>query len=148
MSMEKQEYLKRQRERRSANGNADTRRYEKTKKGFLMRLYRNMKSRVGGIQKQKAHLYAGKDLLPKEDFYAWAETSKDFHEMFSVWESSEYSRKLCPTVDRIDSTIGYVESNMRWLTHSENSRLGCVSNQRQYTKNGNRPNRWANLSKK
>lgn len=63
--------------------------------------------------------------------------------MFSTWEESKYNRKLTPTVDRIDSTLGYLESNMRWLTHSENSRLGGMANQSLYTLNGNRPNRWA-----
>jgi hypothetical protein len=31
--------------------------YEKTPKGYLMRTYRNMKSRVLGIQHKKAHIY-------------------------------------------------------------------------------------------
>lgn len=139
MIMEKEEYLKRQREYRASNGNASTARYEKTKKGFLMRLYRNMKSRIAGIQKAKHHLYKDKDLLSKEDFYKWANSSEEFHSMFLVWEESKYNRKLTPTVDRIDPTLGYSKPNMRWLTHSENSRLGAISNQRLYTLNGNRP---------
>lgn len=101
--------------------------YEKTKKGFLVRLYRNMKSRILGIQKKKAHLYKGKDILSKEDFYQWADSSKDFHSLFLTWEENSYHRKLTPTVDRIDSHGGYLVSNMRWLTHSENSRLGSLS---------------------
>jgi hypothetical protein len=43
--------------------------YEKTKKGFLMRKYRNMQSRVTGIQKKKAHLYKDLYLLPREQYY-------------------------------------------------------------------------------
>jgi hypothetical protein len=38
--------------------------------------------------------------------------------------SSGYDRKLTPTVDRINTELGYEIHNMRWLTHSENSRLG------------------------
>ncbi len=86
-----------------------------------MRLYRNMKSRTGGVQHKKAHLYKGLYLLDKESFYEWAKSSYEFHDMFSQWEASNYDRKLTPTVDRIDSSIGYVISNMRWLTHSVNS---------------------------
>ena len=67
--MTKEEKLKWQRERRKNNGNASTKKYEKTKNGFLMRCYRNMKSRITGVQKQKAHLYVGKSLLEKELFY-------------------------------------------------------------------------------
>lgn len=63
-----EERNKNQRERRQRNGNAYTRKYEKTKSGFLVRLYRNMLSRVSGIQRAKYHLYAGCSLLPKMSF--------------------------------------------------------------------------------
>lgn len=106
-------------------GNAPTKRYEKTKKGFLVRAYRNMKSRVSGIQ-GKQHLYEGKALLDKADFYEWALSSKDFHALFSNWEQSNYERKLSPSVDRKDSRKGYTKENMEWVTHSENSRRGGV----------------------
>lgn len=116
-----------QREARLKNGNACTKKYEKTKKGFLVRMYRNMQSRTNGIQKKKAHLYLGIELLDRDLFYEWALKSNDFHDMFYVWEQSEYSRKLTPTVDRIDSSNGYLIENMQWLTHSDNSRKGCQS---------------------
>ena len=125
--MTKEERLAYQRNRRKQNGNADTKKYEKTKQGFLMRLYRNMSSRVLGIQKQKQHLYQNKSLLSREAFYSWANNSDIFHSMFQVWENSGYDRKLCPTVDRKDSSKGYEEENMRWLTHSENSALGALA---------------------
>ena len=44
------------RERRRLTNCAVDKKYEKTKKGFLMRLYRNMQSRVQGVQKKKHHL--------------------------------------------------------------------------------------------
>lgn len=116
----------RQREYRKSNGNSVCKKYEKTKKGFLMRLYRNMESRVTGVQKQKYHLYKGKELLSREDFYSWALINKDFHSLFNAYELSCYDRKLCPSVDRIDSKIGYTISNMEFITHSENSRRGAI----------------------
>ena len=51
-----EEQLRKQRERRKRTGNATIKKYEKSPKGFLMRLYRNMQSRVTGVQKQKFHL--------------------------------------------------------------------------------------------
>lgn len=123
--------LERQREYRKKTGNACTKKYEKTKKGFLMRLYRNMQSRITGIQKEKQHLYRGKELLPRDQFYEWALSSNQFHKLFSLWESSGYDRKLTPSVDRIDSSSGYRIENMEWVTHSENSRRGSVSKARQ-----------------
>lgn len=116
-----------QREYRQRTKNACTNKYERTINGFLMRKYRNMESRVMGIQKLKSHLYQGKDLLDRESFYRWAKSSPEFHKLWNVWVISGYDRKLCPTVDRKDPKTGYHLSNMEWITHSENSRRGNVS---------------------
>ena len=113
-----------QRKNRAENGNVCTKKYEKTKKGFLVRMYRNMKSRTCGVQKMKAHLYLGLSLIDKEPFYEWALNSDEFHVMFATWETANYDRKLTPTVDRINSSIGYELHNMQWLTHSQNSIKG------------------------
>jgi len=63
--------------------------YEKTKKGFVMRMYRNMKSRVEGVQKKKAHLYFGLELMDKSEFYNFALTSKQFNELFDAYENQD-----------------------------------------------------------
>jgi len=86
-----------------------------------------MKSRVEGVQKVKHHLYAGKHLLDKETFYEWALADEHFHDLFKLWEAGLYSRKLTPSVDRVDSSKGYHVVNMEWVTHSENSRRGAIS---------------------
>jgi len=127
-----------QREYRIKTGNACTKKYEKTKQGFLVRLYRNMQSRINGIQKTKAHLYAGKDLLPREEFYSWALNSEAFHKLFKEWEDSGYERRLCPSVDRINSNAGYRIDNMEWVQFHENCRRGLYS-KLQKLKEGNSP---------
>ncbi len=116
-----------QREYRRINNNACTKKYERTPNGFLMRKYRNMKSRIEGVQKAKHHLYVGKDLLSKEDFYNWSKGDPEFWRRFKIWEVSGYQRKLSPSVDRIDSKKGYLIGNMEWVDHSENSRRGTAS---------------------
>lgn len=102
-------------------------RYEKTINGFLMRLYRNMKSRIMGVQKDKFHLYKGKELLDKREFYSWAKDNRAFLSLFESYKASNYRQSLAPSVDRIDSSKGYLISNMEWVTHSENSRRGGLS---------------------
>ena len=129
--MNRKERNKYQRDRRKRTGNSDTKKYEKTKKGFLMRCYRNMKSRVTGIQYLKSHLYKGKYLLDKNVFYKWSLENIDFHSLFDVWELSDYDRKITPSIDRIDVSLGYELNNIRWITHSENSRLGSLGEARQ-----------------
>ena len=116
------EINRRQRENRRKNKNKHTNKYEKTVKGFLMRKYRNMLSRVSGIQNKKAHLYNGKYILPREDFYEWAMKSRDFKILFQLWKASEYDRRLCPTVDRVDSLGGYTIPNIKlYHTHIQTS---------------------------
>jgi len=102
-------------------------RYKRTKPGFLVRLYCNMRCRVEGIQRKKRHLYRNLPLLDKESFYKWAHESPEFHKLFKTWMVEGYPRTLTPSVDRIDSDRGYVLSNMEWVTHSENSRRGACS---------------------
>ena len=126
----REEINKAQRERRKENGNLYTNKYEKTKSGFLVRKYRNMESRVRGIQKKKFHLYEGIEILNRDDFYSWANSSEEFHKLFGRWELSDYKRALCPSVDRVNSNLGYTTNNMEWVTHSENSRRGALSKKR------------------
>jgi len=101
--------------------------YEKTMNGYIMRMYRNMASRVMGIQKSKAHLYFGKELMSKYEFYAIAKYSSDFSELFEKYKLSGFDLKQAPSVDRIDSSLGYTNDNIRFITHSENSRLGSLN---------------------
>lgn len=127
-----QRKLEMQRIRRAKTGNATTKKYERTKGGKLMRCYRNMMSRVTGIQYKKEHLYLGKEILSREDFYEFSKNDKSFNELFDAWVASDYDRKLTPSVDRIDSNKGYVLGNIQWITHSENSRKGAQSRHSQF----------------
>lgn len=120
---------------RYQNNDSCTKKYEKTPKGFLMRLYRNMKSRIEGVQKIKHHLYSGKALIDKDAFYLWAVNNPDFVSLYADYVASGFERKLAPSVDRKDSTKGYELSNMEWVTMSENSRRGAIA--RHYRKDFN-----------
>jgi len=123
----KEERNAKQRERRKRDGNALTRKYEKTQNGFLMRLYRNMQSRVCGVQKLKSHLYEGKDLLPRQEFYDWALADQTFLTLWDEWQQSGNERRLTPSVDRVDSDKGYETGNMEWVPFHENCRRGALS---------------------
>lgn len=104
-----------------------SKKYEKSFLGYLMRKYRNMKSRIAGVQKKKHHLYRGLEILPIDEFYIWSICSPEYELLFEKYKESGFDRKLAPSIDRIDSKKGYVIDNMRWITHSENSRNGSLS---------------------
>lgn len=117
--------LQKQREYRSRTNNVATNKYEKTINGFLMRKYRNMESRIKGIQKVKYHLYRDLPILDRKTFYEWAKSSNQFYILYNDWVAHNFERKLTPSVDRINPLKGYELSNMEWVTHSENSRRGA-----------------------
>jgi hypothetical protein len=100
--------------------------YEKTPKGYLMRSYRNMLNRVLGINKKAAKNYFGLFVLPKDTFYSWSLTNPDFLQLWDSYISSGFERKLCPSIDRVNSSLGYSLDNLRWITQSQNSRLGSL----------------------
>jgi hypothetical protein len=127
MSWTHEQKLAWQRAHRAANGNIETRRYEKTISGFLMRAYRNMLSRVKGIQPKGRHHYVGLSILPRKEFYALSKGDPVFSLLYHQWKDAGYIRVLTPSVNRINSREGYTNYNIEWLTLAENSRLGSVS---------------------
>lgn len=114
---------------RKMNPNVD-KIYEKTVDGYLMRMYRNMLSRVSGVDKNKAHLYEGKFILNKYVFYKWAKNHPTFLELFATYKANNCVRRLAPSVDRINPDKGYRISNMEWVTQSENSRRATITRKR------------------
>ena len=119
--------LEKQKETRNKHNNLYTKKYEKTPKGFLMRTYRNMKSRVLRIQPKGRELYLGKTIIDKNHFYEFSINDKSFNDLYFNWVNSGYERKLTPSIDRIDSKQGYELNNIQWITHSENSRKGSLN---------------------
>jgi hypothetical protein len=85
-----------------------------------------MKGRVNGEKWYNGvHLWAGKEILDKNTFYEWAINNQDFHRLFESWEDSGYQRNLCPSVDRLDSSKGYILGNMEFVTFLENATRGA-----------------------
>lgn len=121
-----------QREYRLVTKNIHTRQYEKTKSGFIVRLYRNMKTRVFNTTQDKFKAYTNKELLSKESFYDWINNNQDFHLLFENYEKNNYDRKLAPSVDRINPKLGYSLDNMRMISSRENSILGNRGKRKQF----------------
>lgn len=92
--------------------------------GRLQTTYQKIRRRCLGIEKQQRskESYTGLAFPEKEEFIAWAVTRNDYLESWSAWVQGDYAYRLIPTVDRIDSSQGYLLNNMQWLPLHENSR--------------------------
>ncbi len=106
--------------------------YAKTLKGRLVRCYNHMSQRVKGTCKGY-HRYKGLSILDKQAFYDWAINDKKYNELHNDWVLSNFELSKCPSIDRIDSSKGYDIDNIRFLTQSENSRLGSISRWSKHT---------------
>lgn len=91
--------------KRKVHGDIETRLYS---------IWKNMRQRISNPNLPKAHIYYGLPLDSRWEtfvgFKAWA-------------EDTGYTDEL--TIDRIDPNIGYLASNCRWITLSENSARAC-----------------------
>jgi hypothetical protein len=89
-------------------------RYRRSKRGKIKTTYAHMKKRVRGKCKS-ANLYKGLKLLNQLKFFAWSYDDPDFNRIFDIWVASNYEDSIKPSIDRIDTTKGYVLGNMRWV---------------------------------
>jgi hypothetical protein len=90
---------------------------------FLFNVYSGMNCRVRGKSTKRPDLYKGLPLLPKDVFMNWAKNHPDFLAMYKRWFTSDFNRKLTPTINRMNSSKGYVLGNIEWLTNSQNCGL-------------------------
>ena len=91
---------------------------KKEAKRYLANSYSNIRKRCAGKDPKRQN-YAGLKVMEREAFYKWGMTP-EFLEMYKTYIDSDKDRKLAPSVDRIDTTLGYVEGNLQWLTLSNN----------------------------
>jgi hypothetical protein len=100
----------------------DKNRQQKSRRRIFNHRYTQLKQRVEGRAGRKYGVM-GKPLLSYEDYCVWLNNNIDnFERLYVDWEASGFTRKLTPSIDRIDNTRGYEADNMRWITVTENSR--------------------------
>lgn len=107
----------------SKSRKAYQRKYRRSIEGFLTHLHHRMVNRTKGITTNTPEIYVGLPVLSKQEFLSWVHGSMvgdEFYVLYKKWVDSNYSKRLTPSVDRIDSSKGYVEGNIRWVTASQN----------------------------
>lgn len=119
----KQEAINWEKNNRSKR-NEIVKRYKRTLKGMILDRFKEMRCRVEGKRPKGKHRYEGLPICEKEDFLNWSLSSLELLNLYNQWVKSDYKRSLSPSVDRINSSDGYLLNNIRWITQSENSSLG------------------------
>lgn len=87
---------------------------------YLGTCYSEMSRRVKTFDPLRPK-YFGKSICSKEAFMGRFLNDKEFLTLFSGWRKSLFKRKFSPTIDRIDNSKGYDLSNLRFISHRENS---------------------------
>lgn len=95
---------------------------------FLGNLYSTMNKRVKGkvtghVAERCSHLYLGLPILPRDVFITWAKNHPDFLKLYKRWFTSNFDRKLTPSINRMNSNKGYILGNIEWMTNSQNCGL-------------------------
>lgn len=98
------------------------RHYRRTFRGFLDQKYTAMSKRVRGKDRNCLFTVAGLPIITREQFLTWSYEQKELPALFEAYKDSNWDFKLCPTIDRIDSTKGYIFGNIQYLTQSNNSK--------------------------
>lgn len=85
--------------------------------------YAHMKARHGGRSTHFSHCEE-KGLMSRDEFFVWCKNTKNMNTFIAIyfdWVMADFPLGLSPSIDRIDSTLGYVNGNLQWLTFDQNS---------------------------
>ncbi len=90
-------------------------------------LYLYAQKRVKGLTKHpRPEIWLGLTLCSKSDFDRWFDTNiRLAAKLYRAYLLSGKKRGLALSIHRINSDIGYVPSNMKLVTVSDNSRLAA-----------------------
>jgi len=84
----------------------------KNYRSFLGRL----KKTYYGMKKRRSV-----NIISQVEFLNWSSRSSKYKQLYEQWKKFNFERFLAPSIDRINSNLGYTKNNIQWLTQSENT---------------------------
>jgi hypothetical protein len=113
------------------------REYIRSPKGLIIMKYAGIQARCAGTPKKTAHIYKGLPYEEKRAFYDWALNHPEFKRLYKIYKREGFRRRYAPSVDRIDSSLGYTFDNMQWLPNGENAAKSMLERWKKF-KSGDR----------
>lgn len=106
--------------------------YSQSYKRSQIHTYLSLKyAELRRMLKRKPHLSHIKEIeFTKEQFVEWCLANNHFIFLYNQYKLSNYKYSLCPTIDRINKSMGYSIENIQWLTRSESASLSNISRKR------------------
>lgn len=105
----------------SAKVRLKKRTYRHTYTGMLSDMWDKMSRRVQGKSTSSPKCYIGKELMTHRKFLDLTLQNRTIKRLYRYWKKHGFQLKHRPSPDRIKKSIGYIPSNLRFVTYGKNS---------------------------
>jgi hypothetical protein len=92
--------------------------YKTSKKGLVYSMHIKIRERTK--ENYRTPYWRGMEFIDKATFVSFVMLDSNFNKLYDNWVESEFNEKLTPSIDRINSDIGYVLGNLQIITNEEN----------------------------
>jgi hypothetical protein len=87
---------------------------------YIANIYSCLKRRVESPTTPNYNKLEGTSYISRAEFTDFSMNNPEFVRIYKAWQDSGCTKELQPSIDRIDSSVGYSLDNIQWMTLAEN----------------------------